>query len=249
MTQSLVTSLGVVIFLVGLYLFRAIFPALGLALGYLVASTFLEFFWIYRKSPILSSIVRPAINFLTSAAMALSFYILFYLPVEFILTEVWLKTPKVPPLIGTIALVALAIVFTFVDWGKRIQKKSSWALLFLFVFVCGLVYLVYREEKLEREYLPKVYKVSPNWVIQGQIIKIEGLNFGPPFRKGMVVVGNEQMMIIKSWEEKLVVVEQPVPAKFRYDRLRIIRSDNVSSNEVPFEIRDPDSLKITPEPK
>jgi len=242
MSRFSVTAFGVGVFFAGLYLFRAIFPALGLALGYLIASTFLEILWTYRKSPILFSIVRPAINFLVSAAIALSFYILLYLPIEFLLTEIFLKIPKIPPSIGTTVLISLAIVFTLVDWGERIQKKFSWVLLFLFVFVCGLVYLVYREEKLEREYLPKIYKVSPNWAIQGQIIKIQGVNFGPPFRKGIVAAGNEPM-VIKSWAEKLVVVEQPVPAKFRLDRLRIIRSDNVSSNEVPFEIRDPDRLK------
>lgn len=112
----------------------------------------------------------------------------------------------------------------------------------ILVIISTFVYRDFHQKKLAREYLPKIYKVSPNWGVQGQIIRIEGVNFGPSFRKGKVVVGTQEM-VINYWEEKLVIIEQSVPAKFGQDELKIIRGDGVVSNKVPFELRNPDILK------
>jgi len=40
------------------------------------------------------------LNPVVSAVLALIFYILLYLPIEFLITEIWLITPKIMPLVS-----------------------------------------------------------------------------------------------------------------------------------------------------
>jgi len=229
-------------FLFGLLIFRAIFPALILTSVIFLASVVFEIVWYYKDSAPFLILIKPAVNFFVSASLALSCYIFLYLPVEFLLTEVLIKFAKIPQLVGTAVLVILAVGFSLVDWKKRLIKRSSWSLLFLFCVVSGLVYLVYRNEKLQREYLPKIFHVSPNWAIQRQLVKIEGLNFGHSFQKGTVVIGQEKMIIV-TWSDNFILAEQPVPAGFAVSQLKVIKGNGVISNGIPFEIRNPDSLK------
>jgi len=179
---------------------------------------------------------------LFSAFLVLSSYFLIYLPIEFLVTEIWLMTPKVPSLVSLFFLVAFAALFVFVDWRKLLKSKWRRLVLVSAVVMSGFVYTGYRREKLAREYLPKIYEVDRVWGIQAQMIKIEGVNFFPVWKKGKVVFDGDEM-VIKDWDEKLVVAEQPVPKKFGKVDIRIIRSDGVISNGVKFKIRDPKELE------
>lgn len=179
---------------------------------------------------------------LLSSLLVLSFYFLIYLPIEFLVTEIWLIIPKVPSLVSLFFLVAFAAFFVFVDWGRLLESKWWRLVLISTVVMSGFVYTAYRREKLAREYLPKIYEVDRVWGIQAQIIKIEGVNFFPVWKKGKVIFDGDEMNI-KVWGEKLVVAEQPVPKKFGKVDIQIIRSDGVISNGFKFKIRDPKELE------
>jgi len=241
MKQSSTIVFSVFVFLLALFLFQTIFQAFFIVLIFLVGSTLFEIFWGFCQSPPSSSVLRLTIRLFLSAALAISFYSLLFLSVEFLITEIWFKIARLPDLIGISILISLILFFSLVKWQNLFNTRNRYFLLLLFLFLSGLFYLWYRKQKLGREYLPKIYKISPDWGIQGQIIRIEGVNFGLTFKKGIVVVGREEMTI-KFWNEKLVVAEQQVSGNYRRDKLRVIRSDNIPSNGVPFEVRDPNMI-------
>jgi hypothetical protein len=230
--------LSCLVFLIGLFVFRAIFAALGLTLLFLLATTLVEVAWKFRASKAFLSLA----NFLIAAILALVIYTLVYLPIEFLVTEIWLITPRVPSWVSLLFLVILVVPFIFVDWIRLLKFKWWRLVLVLVVVVGGFVYTEYRREKLVREYLPKIYRVDREWGIQAQIVKINGVNFFPVWKKGKVILNGEEM-VIRSWGEELIIAEQSVPTKFGQVELYVVRSDGVVSNKVPFEIRDPKKLR------
>jgi len=180
-------------------------------------------------------------SYIVSAILALMVFMLVYFPLEFKITEIWMWIPKISPIIGVSFLIFLIVIFGLVDWQRLMRTKLFWIIFVVLVVISGFVYKEYRQKKLAREYLPKVYKISYNWGIQAQIIKVEGVNFGPAWKKGKVVLDGEEMLI-RSWDEKLIIAEQQVPTKFGQVALYLIRNDEVVSNKVSFEIKDPDKL-------
>jgi len=134
------------------------------------------------------------------------------------------------------------ILFSLFDWRRLLKAKASWLILIALIIIGGIVYLKYRQFKLAREYLPKVYNVTRETGFQAEVVKVSGVNFFPVWRKGKVMLGNSEM-IIKSWDENLILAEQPVPDRFGQVELFVLRSDGVASNRVPFIIRDPDTLE------
>lgn len=241
MKQSSTLIYSSLVFLLTLILFKVVFFALGAVLVFLVGSTVVEFIWEYRESPVFLAIVNPIINISSSAALSLSIYSLFFLPIEFILTEIKFVTPKLPPGISVSLIVGLIIVFSLISWQSRLKTIRSYLILFLFVSVCSLVYFKYRDEKLAREYLPKIYSYFPNRGIQAQIIKIEGVNFGPVWKRGDVYFRQERMGVI-DWREKSLTIEVPVSGNFGMTELKVLTKEGKISNPVPFEIRDPATL-------
>ena len=226
------------IFLVSLFFFKAIIPALGLTLFFIFWVLLIEVVWQYRQSTFLLILTK----LLIAAIFALAVYSLIYLPLEFLITEIWLITPKIPSIVSPVLLIILAGGFSLINWDDKLKVKSWRLFLLVFIIVSGLVYLGYRQNKLTREYLPKIYNITPNWGIQAQLIEIRGVNFFPIWKKGKVLF-NGQEMIIKSWNEEAIIAEQPVPAEFGKTALFIVRSDGIISNKLPFEVRDPSTLK------
>jgi len=226
------------IFLASLFFFKAIIPALGLTLFFIFWVLLIEVVWQYRQSTFLLILTK----LLIVAIFALSVYSLIYLPLEFLITEIWLITPKIPSIVSPVLLIILAGGFSLINWNDKLKVKFYRLFLLTFIVISVLVYLGYRQNKLAREYLPKIYNISPNWGIQGQLVKIKGVNFFPIWKKGKVLF-NSQEMIIKSWNEELIIAEQPVPAEFGKTALFIVRSDGIISNKLPFEVRDPSTLK------
>lgn len=241
MKQSSTLIYSSLVFLLTLILFKVVFLALGSVLVFLIGTTVVEFIWEYRDSPLFLAIVNPIINITSSAVLSLSIYSLIFLPVEYILTEIKFTTPKLPSEISVSLVVLLIIIFSLVNWQNRLKSSRSYLILFLFVFFSSLVYLKYRDEKLFREYLPKIYRYSPKRGIQAEIVKIEGVNFGAIWKKGDVYFGEERMNVV-DWGEKRLTLEIPVTGHFGKTELKVLTKEGKISNPVPFEFRDPASL-------
>lgn len=226
------------IFLASLLFFKAIILALGLTLFFIFLVILIEIVWQYRQSTFLLTLA----SLLIAAIFALSVYNLIYLPLEFLITEIWLVVPKIPLLVSPVLLIILIGGLSQINWNDKLKVKSWRLFLLIFIVMSSLVYLGYRQNKLAREYLPKIYTITPSWGIQAQLIEIRGVNFFPIWKKGKIMF-NGQEMGIKSWNEELIVAEQPVPKEFGKTTLFIVRSDGIISNKLPFEVRDPITLK------
>ena len=238
MGKYIIITVSCLIFLTSLFFFKAIISALGLTLFFIFWVLLIEVVWQYRQSTFLLTLTR----LLIATIFALSVYALIYLPLEFLITEIWLFTPKIPSIVSPVLLIILAGGFSLVNWNDRLKVKFYRLFLLTFIVISVLVYLGYRQNKLAREYLPKIYNVSPSWGIQAQLIEIRGVNFFPIWKKGKILFDGQEMRI-KSWNEELIIVEQPVPTEFGKTALFIVRSDGVISNKFPFEVRDPKTLK------
>lgn len=172
---------------------------------------------------------------------ALSLFALIYFPIEFYITETKMLIDHVNPLIGSILLTVLIALLSLINWDNLSNNRIiRFTLIFLISF-SALVSLNYRSKKKALEYLPKIYNVTNEWGIQAKIVSIKGNNFFPAWKKGKVVVGNEEMTT-KSWDEKIIVAEQQVPSRFGWFDLYIIRDDGIKSNRVPFEVKNPSNL-------
>ena len=238
MGKYIIIAVSCLIFLTSLFFFKAIIPALSLTLFFIFWVFLIEMVWQYRQSTFLLTLTRPLI----AAIFALFVYSLIYLPLEFLITEIWLITPKIPSIVSPVLLIILAGGFSLINWNDKLRVKSWRLFLLIFFIISGSVYLGCRQNKLAKEYLPKIYNITPNWGIQAQLIEIRGVNFFPIWKKGKILF-NGQEMRIKSWNEELIIAEQPVPAEFGKTVLFIVRSDGIISNKLPFEVRDPNTLK------
>jgi len=238
MTRYSAIIVSCLVFLAGLFVFKAIFLALGATLFFLLVWSLLEAVWYFRDSPFILSLV----NLCLAAILALAIYSLVFLPTEFLVTEVLLITPEVSSLgsLGFLGILVLGLSL-FSLGNVLLIKKWRWSIVSLLA-VSSLVYLFYRHHKLEREYLPKIYEVNPTFGIQAEIVKIRGVNFFPVWKRGKVILGNDEM-VIRDWNEGLITAEQPVPSKFGQVKLWVARKDGVESNKVLFEIRDPGKLR------
>ena len=233
------------VFLVGLIVSRALLAAFLVTLVFWLGTVFFEA--ILNSSKVSAEeVAKGVLKILTPVILALGFYILFFLPLEFLLTEHWLKIVKVPSLVSLVILFLLVFIFNLFDWGRMLSLKRFRFFLCLFLVFCGGFYFYYRREKLAREYLPKIYEIDPDWGIQAGLVEIRGVNFYPEWRRGRVVFGDQEM-IVKSWDDKLVVAEMGVPAEFGLTHVCVLRADGIMSNLVEFEVRNPASLNFSRE--
>lgn len=239
MNRYTTITVSCLIFLFGLFLFKAVFLAFGITLVFLFLVTLLEVVWQYRESAVILGLA----NLMMAAAIALTVYILTYLPIEFLTTEILLIVPKIPSLFSLTFLLLLVIVFSLVNWGRILKIRLFAWILVGSVVLSGFCYGIYRSYKLAREYFPKIYQISPNYGIQAEIVEIKGVNFFPVWKKGRVVLGGDDEMVIKFWNEELIKAEMPVPGRFGQVELWVVRSDGVISNKVLFEIKDPGKLR------
>ena len=226
------------VFLITLFLFKAILIALGTALGFFLLSLLFEYL---IQIPEFLIFVDHVINLFIATISALIVYVLVYLPLEFQITEVWMITPKIPPIINTFFIVFLVIIFTLINFQKLSKSKLFKGVLIFFVLYSWFVYKEYRGKKLSKENLPKIYSVDWEWGIQARIIKIKGVNFMFEGKHGKAFLDNEELLV-KLWKEDLITAEQQVPKRFGQVELYLVRSDGLVSNKVPFEIKDPGEL-------
>lgn len=160
------------------------------------------------------------------------------------MVDIWFLIAKIPSIVSVGFLIILVFVFNLIDWEKLIEIKFSWVLMVgILILVIGstFVYRGFEKEKLAREYLPKIYRVNRKWGIQSQIVEIKGVNFFPAWKKGKVIIDGQEL-IIRFWDEKLIIGEQQVPSKFGQMNLNVVREDGKISNNFPFEIKNPSEL-------
>lgn len=235
------------IFLFGLFIFKSIFYALILGLFYLVMIWLVNYTWQNKDSAGFQLFFKPVVNFLTASYLSLSLYCLVYLPISFLITEKLMIMPVVPSWIAIAFVFVTLVLLNIIEWREKLKEKKTFIFVFCFIVLNGLVYLEYRNEKLKREYLPKIYSISPEWGIQGQIVTIKGLNFGPTWKPGGISLGKDfydkNMMAFRDWSENEIIFDQPVPKVFGNSKIFIVRFDGTISNGVDFEIRDPYSLR------
>lgn len=231
-------SIFTLLFLVSLFLNKAILPALVNSLSLLLLIKFGEAVWQNREIPSVSAFI----NLVLGAILALAIYALFFLPTEFLVTEIMLIVPRLSSYWALGILILLSAILSQVKFSGILTKKRWRRSLVSLIVISGLVFGIYHHFKLEREYWPKIYSFTPKSGIQAEIVRIKGINFFPVWKKGKIVLGDDEMEI-KSWDEELIVAEQPVPKRFGPFNLYVVRSDGIVSNKVPFEINDPGKLK------
>jgi len=179
---------------------------------------------------------------LLSLVVGLILFIFFYLPLELLLTEFLFIIPKINPWINTIVLLLFILIANLFNFKKIVNNSKKLIASLILIIVVFNFYNIYYRVKLNREYLPKIYKINYDWIIQGQTIKITGVNFGPNFKKGEIIV-NGMEFLVKDWEENSILAEAPVPSKKGYFYIYVKTKDGKISNQIPLEIKDPDYLK------
>lgn len=255
MKQKSSIILSCLIFLLALFLFKIIIPALIIAIVFFLL-IFLSETWfpkqfkrikdfLQKEFSLNKDLARKTVGIIFfTAILSLVAFSLVYLPVEFLITEVWLLTPRIHPMIGILTLLMFVFLFSLIDWFKLFSQKKSLAFFFLLITLFGLFsFREIRLKKMAHENLPKIYRISRKSGIQGQIVKIEGVNFSPSsWKKGKIILDGDQM-VVRFWDDKLIIAEQQVPHKFGETELYVVRNDGVESNRYPFEIKNPDEFK------
>lgn len=244
MKQTSIFISSCLVFILTLILFKVVSYGLVAVLFFYLSSVVVKKIWDFRKSSFLwTIIITPVLSLILSSIAGITVYSLFFLPVEFLTTEIYFKITEFPSYVSVTVLTILIILFNFVNWRKIIKTKKIAGLMLLAIFFSGLTYFKYRKEKLSREYLPKIYNVVPLQGIQGEFIKIKGVNFGPVWKNGEVFVGKDKM-VVRDWSDQQIIFEQSVPSRFGKTELKVFRKDGWVSNQIPFQIRNPDTLNI-----
>jgi len=183
------------------------------------------------------------LSYFLATLLALSIFVLVYTPLEFQVTEIWMLTPHISPLIGTLFLLFLVVLLSLINWQKIMSRKRAFYLVFFTIIILSLfVYRKSHQQKLIQERLPKIFSISPpEWGIQASEVEIKGKNFFPAHRKGQVFVGDQEL-IIEKWSDDYILAKLQVPKKFGDVGLYLIREDGAKSNNVDFEIKNPDEL-------
>jgi len=243
MKYSLTIVFSSAVFLLGVFLFEAIAPALFFTVVFFFANLFFEKPHEWTESEDFKRIINYAENLLVGVLLALAVYCLLYLPIEFFLTEILYKIPRFPKFLPIMTLLSLTFVFNLIDWKKVFSKKRITVSLFLTLLTFSvMVYKEYRQEKLPREYLPKIYSVSADWGIQQTKVTITGVNFGPIWQKGKVSVDDLAEFNVLQWSDEKIEAEMMVPKKIGKGNIFVLTKGKKKSNPWPFEVKDPKEL-------
>lgn len=177
-------------------------------------------------------------QYVFTALIGLSLYFILFLPLEYYLTEIQFSVSKVPPIINTGILFLFLLITNLFNFKNILNGKGKIIISTLLISFSFIYYGYYHQIKLSREYLPKINKISPSRFIQGEIIEIDGTNFGPIYDKGKVII-NEKEFIVKDWSDNKIILESSVPDKYGRFNLYIKTSKGKVSNSVPIEMYDP----------
>jgi len=172
----------------------------------------------------------------------LFFYLLIVNSVEYLTTEKFLLIKTIPFLFKTYFLIGLLLIASvFLSVKKdylRIPSTMILIVLFLLSVIGNDLYTRY-SDYLRR--VPKIFRLNKEWGVQGNVVEIEGKNFGPVWQPGEVKVDDLQFEI-KSWSEERIETVQPVPNRFWKGNLYVINNYGQKSNSFEYEIYDPAKL-------
>jgi len=175
------------------------------------------------------------------AVLTFVLFVLIFLSFEFYVTEVKMLTTKIPNIFGSFFVVLLILVFSLIDWEKKI--KFSVLLLFTVIGFGVATYgnVLYTRAKINYKSIPRIYSVEPKEGYQGQTIKIKGTNFFQIESKGKIFLGKDEIMAL-SWKDDEVTFLQPVPSKFGKVDLYLVRSDGKKSFVFKYFVKNPSEL-------
>lgn len=187
--------------------------------------------------------IKRILDYFLLVLLSFCVFLLVFIPIDINLSQSSMWFNKFRIVLSTWLFLLIVFSLNFFDWVKVFSKiKFLIPILFLTFVSVGFLYKDYREERLIFESLPRIYQVSPKNGVQGRIIKIEGINLGHEYQSGKVFLGNDEMFI-KFWSENMVIVEQSVPSKFGITNLYLVRNDGLVSNNLLFQIIDPNLLQ------
>jgi hypothetical protein len=195
---------------------------------------------IKEVTKILQSLLQKASLLLAFITISLWFWS--WAVAEYLLTEHWFIIPRLTStqaslwLICIIAIVA-SIAQLFKLWDKKIRLKTA-IIITIFFIISVIVYGRYQQHYSWLQTIPKIKSISKNWSIQGDLIAIEGKNFGEAWRAGSVKVG-ELEYVVRSWPDARVVVEQPLIQDYQFAPLILSNYHNNQATIENFELRDP----------
>lgn len=173
-----------------------------------------------------------------STFFSLSLYFLIYSPIEFLLTEVIYFSVKINSLINSFILLLLLIFSAIFNWNKIIFNKKNIILIIFIMSFSIFSGFFYSHQKKLREYLPKIYRVSPDLLIQGQIIEIKGINFGLYQGNGSVKIGENKLRVL-NWYDDKILAEIPVMPQMGIFNILVEANNFKKSNQLEVEIKDP----------
>ncbi|MBU2592606.1 hypothetical protein KKD61_04065 [Patescibacteria group bacterium] len=236
------TVLPFLIFLISLIIFKAIIAGIIFVLIFKAVEVSFDLYISLKSEPRFEKWFSLLGDILIVLLLTFAVYNLFFSQAERLLVNVFFVVPKIPAIYSNLFFIIIFLLFLSFNWQK-VKGKAFFGLLLVLEIAGAVVYLSCRKEKLSREYLPKIYRVSASEGYQGEKLEINGVNFYPSFKKGEVVLGEAGDLTISLWGENKIIGVIPVPAKFGTMDLVVKREDGITSNIIKFEIKDPGKLK------
>lgn len=178
---------------------------------------------------------------LFTACVAVAVFAATSTAMDYYLVEVFMKMSHIPAWVNSGLFIFLIFSFSYIfERGKSIRFM---VLIFLIIGCLGVIgFFLLHEKKAYVATAPKIFSVYPNSGLQSQEVTLIGIRFLPPEKRGKAYI-NKDEMIIKSWSDEFIVVEQPVSSYTGWTSLWIISSDGRVSNKIPYYIPRLEKLK------
>ena len=141
--------------------------------------------------------------------------------------------------LGVLILMLLIATLIITKIHIRSFKTSIILLVVSSILLLGTLYghSQYKQYRQSFETIPKIKFLSKKWTINGSRIAIVGRNFGEPWQRGTIWLGDTEFIIV-SWDDERIVAEQPVSGE--HSGVLMIRNEfGVEMAVTEFEIKDP----------
>jgi hypothetical protein len=181
-------------------------------------------------------------NNLFISSLALGVYLFVAYLFEYIFTEKYFVFKEISSYRKTFFLVFVLLISSV--FPPKLNFKSNSKIIFLSVLLLILSLIgneFYTRYYDNRQKIPKIYSISKNWGVQGNVIEIDGNNFGASWEQGKVMVDDMEFEI-KKWSDEKIETIQPVPDHFWKGNLYVINHHQNSSNTLEYEVFDPNKL-------
>lgn len=193
-------------------------------------------------SPTVKTTFEPALLYLTAGMWAIILWLGAIDVLEMAVTEWNFMYNSLPGSWKIMALLSLLLVFSgFLARKKRFVSYTFFASTIL-IFCVGLfAHRVYTNYYDWLQTFPKLRSISSLSSIQAEKVVITGKNFGGPDQRGSVKVDSLEFLIV-SWDDEIVVAEQPVPNRYFRDDMVLTNAQGNTLVIPGFSIKDPQEL-------